>query len=239
MISDSGLTSYDSIDIDTYLAHIERPDSWNNLYERPYLISKLPTLTNKNVLDIGCSSGFCTEHALKNGAQVTAIDISKKAIGMLSSRLKSPGLRLHEADVSKPMPFLESGSFDVVICSLVLHYIKDWEPLLMELHRVLKTGGKVVITTHHPFAMFLYLKPESYYDFKLVEDTWGIHSGKSLKVHYYIRPLTEILRPLLQSKLKIESIEEMLPDEGLKEEHPELYQRLIERPGFLYIGLEK
>jgi ubiquinone/menaquinone biosynthesis C-methylase UbiE len=136
------------------------------------------------------------------------------------------------------MPFLVDESYDILICSLVLHYIRDWNPLLTELHRVLKPGGRVFITTHHPLAMYLYSKPVSYYDFKLVEDTWGAPDNR-FKVYYYIRPLTEMLRPILHSKFQINAIEEMLPPESLKENHPELYQRLIERPGFLFIEMEK
>ena len=102
----------------------------------------------------------------------------------------------------------------------------------------MKTGGRVFITTHHPLAMYFYVKPESYYDFKLIEDTWGTPNNR-FKVHYYIRPLTEVLNPLLNSKFRIEAIEEMLPDESLRKSHPELYRRLTERPGFLYIELEK
>jgi SAM-dependent methyltransferase len=238
MTNDAELTSYDSIDIGTYFKHIERPDSWNNLYERPYLISKLPDLKGKNILDIGCSSGYYTEYALKAGAKVTAIDISQKMTGLLASRIKSANLNIYCADISQSMPFFTAESYDIIICSLVLHYIKDWNPLLAEFHRVIKASGRVFITTHHPLAMFLYLQSNNYYDFKLIEDTWG-DSENRFKVHYYIRPLTEVLRPLIESNFRIESIEEMLPPESLKESHPELYQRLIERPGFLFIEMVK
>jgi 2-polyprenyl-3-methyl-5-hydroxy-6-metoxy-1,4-benzoquinol methylase len=76
MPEDSDLTNYDSIALEDYLNHIERPTSWNNLYERPQMLSLLPALQGKNVLDIGCGTGFYTEHALNAGANVTAIDIS-------------------------------------------------------------------------------------------------------------------------------------------------------------------
>ena len=36
----SDITNYDSI-AEIYLAHIERPNSWNNLYERPYMLSRI------------------------------------------------------------------------------------------------------------------------------------------------------------------------------------------------------
>jgi SAM-dependent methyltransferase len=239
MPTDAELTSYDSITVEDYITHVERPLSWNNLYERPSMITRLPSLKNKNVLDIGCASGFYTEYALNKGANVTAVDISKIMIDRLAEKIKSPRLTLHCADIAQPMPFLESDTFDCIICSLVLHYIKDWEKPLAEIYRVMKKGGRLVISTHHPFSMYLYLKPESYFDFKLVEDTWGARGPHPFKVHYYIRPLTVILRPIIQSKYKIIGIDEPLPDEKCKKLAPETYKRLLERPGFLFITLEK
>jgi len=238
LTNDSELTSYDSI-AEIFLEHIERPDSWNNLYERPHTLSRLPSLKDKSVLDLGCSSGFYTEYALKNGANVTAVDVSKKLIDRLVSRIKSPRLKLFCADIAQPMPFLESASFDCVICSLVIDYIKDWEPLFRELYRVMKKGGRLVISTHHPFAIYLHFRKYSYFEFKFVEDTWGLGTGRPFKTRFYIRPLTDTLRPIIQSQFKIVSIDEPLPTEKCKEIDPETYERLCERPGFIFIVLEK
>ena len=239
MPEDSDLTNYDSIDVEAYIKHIERPLSWNNLYERPALIARLPALNGKDVLDIGCASGFYTEHALNAGANVTAIDISQKMLDRLVAQIKSPKLKLFRADVSQPMPFLKSDSFDCVISSLMFHYIKDWEPMLEELHRVIKNGGRMVISTHHPTSLFLYLKRSSYYDFDMVEDTWGAKGPYPFKVRYYIRPLKDVLQPIIQSQFKIISIDEPLPNERCRELAPETYKKLCEQPGFLFIVLEK
>jgi SAM-dependent methyltransferase len=236
--NDAVLTNYDSI-AEIFLAHIARPDSWNNLYERPHTLSRLPALRDKNVLDLGCSSGFFTEHTLEKGAHVTAVDASKKLIDRLASRIKSPKLKLFYADIAQPMPFLESASFDCVICSLVIDYVKDWGLLLAELYRVLKKGGRLVISTHHPFAMYLHFKQYGYFEFKLVGDTWGLTTGRPFKTHYYIRPLSETLRPIIESEFKIISIDEPLPTEKCKEIDPKTYERLSERPAFLFIVLEK
>jgi SAM-dependent methyltransferase len=239
MPPDSDLTSYDSIAVEDYLAHVERPLSWNNLYERPAFIDRLPPLEGKNVLDAGCASGYYTEYALKQGASVTAVDISRKMLDRLAARIKSAKFSIYCADISQPMPLLKDNYFDCVISSLVLHYIKDWRPVLAELYRVMKKGGRLVISTHHPFALYQYIKPPSYYDFKMVEDTWGDRGPRPFKVHYYIRPLNEVLRPIIASKFKIISIDEPLPDERCREIAPEVYKRLSEGPGFLFIVLEK
>ena len=45
------------------------------------------------------------------------------------------------ANLNDPLPSL--GSFDVVVCSLVLHYLKDWQPLLSALKAILHPGGRL------------------------------------------------------------------------------------------------
>jgi SAM-dependent methyltransferase len=238
MTGDSEITSYDKI-ADIFLAHVARTESWNNLYERPNTLALLPDLRGKNVLDLGCASGFYTKYALEHGASVTAVDVSQAMIDRLTAKIKSPKLKLYRADISQPMPFLESASFDCVICSLVIDYIKKWEPLFAEIYRVTKKGGRVIISTHHPFNIYLYQKPRSYFDFKLIEDTWAVHSRRPFKTHYFIRPLNETLRPIVQSEFKIISIDEPMPDEKCKEISPDNYERLLAMPGFLFIVLEK
>jgi ubiquinone/menaquinone biosynthesis C-methylase UbiE len=242
MPSDAEITNYDSI-ADAFIAHAERIDSWNNLYDRPNTLARLPELKGKKVLDLGCSTGFFTEYVLEHGATVTAVDASRVLIDKLARKIKSPKLKLICADISQPMPFLKSNYYDVIICSLVMDYIKDWAALLTELYRVLKKGGRVVITTGHPFAQYLYLQrigqPKSYFAFEMFEDEWGRRGPQPFKTHYYIRPLHEVLRPIIQSKFKIISIDEPAPNEKCKEISPETYETLLERPGFLFIVLEK
>jgi len=238
MADSSESTNYDSI-AEIYVTHTERPNSWNNLYERPYMLSKIHSLQNKNVLDIGCGSGFYTKHALEIGANVTAIDASKVMIDRLSSLTKSPRLKLLCADIAKPLTFLDSESFDCVICSLVLHYIEDWRPLLSELYRVMRKNGELFISTHHPFTDYLFLDKSSYFENKLIEDTWGRGGDHPFKVKYYTRSLTDVLRPIIESQFNIVSIEEPLPTEAIKQVSPKIYERLSKKPGFLFIVLRR
>lgn len=242
MPTDADMTNYDNI-ADIFTAHAGRIDSWNNLYERPNTLARLPDVAGKNVLDLGCSTGFFSEYAIAHGARVTAVDASQAMIDKLIVKTGVNKIKLHCADIGQPMPFLKSSSYDVVISSLVMDYIKDWRPLLRELYRVLKKGGRLIISTGHPFNSYLYLKrtsrPESYFAFKMIEDTWAVRGPHPFKTHYYIRPLNEVLRPMIESEFKIISIDEPLPDEKCKEISPETYDGLMEQPGFLFIVLEK
>jgi SAM-dependent methyltransferase len=243
MASDAEITNYDAIE-EEFLAHAGREKSWNNIYERPNTLKLLPDLKGKNVLDLGCSTGFFTEYVLGKGIKsATSVDASQKLIERLAGRVKDNRLTTHCADIGSPMPFLKTDFYDVIICSLVIDYVKDWLPMFGEFYRVAKKGGRVIISTGHPFAQYLYLqrigKPKSYFTFELFEDEWGRGSPQPFKTHYYMRPLNEVLRPIIQSKFKMISIDEPLPDERCKEIAPVEYQKLIERPGFLFIVLEK
>jgi ubiquinone/menaquinone biosynthesis C-methylase UbiE len=237
MTDDIDFPDYDDAAIDKYLEHLET--SWNSLYERPAVIARLPELRGKNVLDTGCAAGYFTEYALNHGADVTAIDISRKILERLAQKTKSEKLKTHCADLSQPLPFLKDAEFDCIICSMTIHYLKDWQPTLAEFYRTLKSGGRLVISTLHPLAAYLFFKPSSYFDTKLVSVPWTGKTTQPLNVRYYIRPLHEVLRPVIQSRLNIVSIDEPLPGEECKNRDPATYARLMKEPGLLFIVLEK
>lgn len=57
-------------------------------YERPHLCSLLPkTLAGKQILDIGCGSGWYAEYLHKAGANVTALDASPTMVELTKKRL--------------------------------------------------------------------------------------------------------------------------------------------------------
>jgi SAM-dependent methyltransferase len=242
MPSDAEITNYDPI-AERFIEHAGRRESWNNLYDRPNIIARLPELQGKKVLDLGCSTGFYTQYALEHGAEVTGVDASRSLIGILKEKIQGQKATLHCGDIGQPMPFLKPDYYDVAICSLVMDYVKNWNALLAELYRVVKKGGRVIISTGHPFSQYLYMKRKrqniSYHAFKMYEDSWGGGTKRPLTTHYYIRPLNEVLRPFIQSKFKIISIDEPLPDDNCRQIDPETYKKLMERPGFLFIVLEK
>jgi ubiquinone/menaquinone biosynthesis C-methylase UbiE len=237
MDDDTQFTDYDDAAIAKYLEHLET--SWNSLYERPAVIERLPELKNKNVLDAGCAAGYFTKYALNRGASVTAIDISQKMLDRLVQNTKTGNLKTYRADLSQPLPILKDNEFDCIICSMTIHYLKDWGPTLAEFYRVLKTGGRLVISTLHPLATYLFFKPQSYFETMLVSVPWTGKTAQLLNVRYYIRPFYEVLYPITQSGFKIVSIDEPLPGEECKNRDPVTYARLIKEPGLLFIVLGK
>lgn len=99
------------------------------------------------LLDAGCGAGRNIAYLMQAGVQVYGADISAEAIER-TRRLASemaptlPARNFVAADLDA-LPF-ESGKFDVVLCSAVLHFARSEEHfkgIVRELWRVLKPGG--------------------------------------------------------------------------------------------------
>jgi len=230
-------TNYDKI-AEIYLSHSADKFSWNNLYERPYMLSVFDDFTDKKILDAGSGTGFYSKYAIEKNAEVIAIDASQKMLDHLGKTVLSSKLKMHHADLADGLTFVASGSIDYIICSLALHYIEDWKSVINEFHRVLKKKGKLYISTHHPFADYLLLKKKNYFDKYLVEDTWG--SGKKpFKVFFYTRSLSNLIKPFIDSPFNILSLNEPLPPEECKKSAPAIFKKLSRQPAFLFMILQK
>jgi SAM-dependent methyltransferase len=90
------------------------------------------------VADIGCGSGTFTELLRQAGYRVTGVDLSAKLLAV--GRAKYAGLDLVEGDAEN-LPF-ESGTFDGVLMSGLVHHFPDPRRLAAETHRVLRPGGR-------------------------------------------------------------------------------------------------
>ena len=161
--------------------------SWNAHYERPALLSLLPPLQNAKVLDVGCGSGWYAEHLVREGADVTAFDLNTEFVSLTKERVGGKA-RVLQADLAEPLAFARDQEFDLAVCPLVLHYLRDWGPTFQELNRVLKPHGILAFSTHHPVMDWQLFKTDSYFAIELLEDEWDDIG----RVSFYRRPLSAI-----------------------------------------------
>ena len=138
-------------------------DRWSEIYdqeanplvglEEPVVKDALGDVAGLAVLDLGCGTGRHTLWMANAGASVTAIDFSE---GMMEKARAKPGaeaVRFLVHDLHERLPFPDR-SFDRVVSGLVLEHLHDMAPFFSEAHRVLKPGGRAVVSGMHP-AMFL------------------------------------------------------------------------------------
>lgn len=202
---------------------------WNAYYERPAVISLLPSLMNAKVLDVGCGSGWYAEYLLSCGAAVTAFDVNLEFVTLTQTRVGERA-RVLRANLADPLDFAGDGEFDVVVCPLVMHYLKDWQPAFREFNRILRLHGVLVFSTHHPFMDWKLFNKEDYFAVELLEDEWDIG-----KVRFYRRPLTAISQALDSTGFFIERLLEPQPTEDFRRVHPEGYERLTKNPWFIVV----
>lgn len=158
----------------------------NGHYERPAMLDLVGDVRGRRILDAGCGSGPLAAALRARGAVVTGFDSSAVMVDLARKRLGEDA-DVQVADLSAPLPFAK-GSFDDVTASLVLHYLRDWTEPLSELRRVLRRGGRLVLSVNHP-SLYKMLHPESDY-FALTEwsDEYDF-AGQRAVLTYWHRPL--------------------------------------------------
>jgi 2-polyprenyl-3-methyl-5-hydroxy-6-metoxy-1,4-benzoquinol methylase len=101
----------------------------------------LPAQPGAKLLDVGCGAGERLEKMRGLGWTVHGIDFDEEAVGLA----KAKGLDVSCGTI--PGIWFPPETFDVVTMNQVIEHVPDPIELLKECHRVLKPGGKVVLTT--------------------------------------------------------------------------------------------
>lgn len=225
-------TDYDSI-AQRYAAKIDdRP--WNALYERPATLALLPDVNGKDVLDAGCGHGWYADRLSRTGARVVAVDRSRDMVSLARERLGGRARVIH-GDVSDLHDTLASESFDVILSSLVVHYLSDLSKTFLEWARLLRPRGILVFSTHHPVHEKRIPDP-GYLCAELIEEEWD---WLGEKMRYYQRPLRDLTEPLNAAKFLIERISEPTPGEAFKSRDPRGYEQLSRVPAFIFVRARK
>lgn len=209
--------------------------STNAYYERPATIELLGDVTGRRVLDAGCGAGPLTEWLADHGAIVTATDVSP-AMAEAARRRVGDRATVRVADLAHPLSFAADASFDIVVASLVLHYMRDWEVVLGEFRRVLTPDGVVVFSTHHPAMDWQLLSREDYFVTRQFTETWKKGHGE-YEVTFWRRPLTAMTQAIHDAGFVIERLIEPAPLPALADRDPEVYRLLATQPRFLFFRL--
>jgi SAM-dependent methyltransferase len=207
----------------------------NAHYDRPAMLALIGEVNGLQVLDAGCGPGYYAEALLARGASVVAIDESPRMLDLARRRL-GPAMELLRTDLNDPLPFVDE-SFDLVVCPLVIHYLDDRAATLREFFRILRPPGRVVLSTNHPTNDWL-RKGGSYFETRQEEDVWGLYGGAQ-RVRFWREPLTAFCASVADAGFLIERLIEPLPEESMRENWPDDWERLHREPNVLLLRLLK
>jgi ubiquinone/menaquinone biosynthesis C-methylase UbiE len=100
--------------------------------------------TGERVLDVGCGEGHFASALLRAGASVVGVDVAEEPLRR--ARARDPALELRLVGVDEPWP-IEDASFDAVWAGETIEHVLDTAGWLSEVRRVLRPGGRLLLST--------------------------------------------------------------------------------------------
>jgi len=114
-------------------------------------------ISGKDVLEVGCGMGTHASLLARNGARLTAVDLTERAVQTTRRRFELFGLPgdIQRADAEK-LPFADA-CFDFVWSWGVIHHSSRFESCLAEFARVLRPGGRLMLMVYYRPSIVYYL----------------------------------------------------------------------------------
>ncbi|PFA67690.1 SAM-dependent methyltransferase [Bacillus sp. AFS015802] len=221
--------------------------TYNDFLEQPAMKGELPDLKGKRVMDLGCGTGGLSKHCIELGAaSVLGVDISEKMIKRAlqenhDGRIQYICSPVEDLSVSKE-------SFDLIVSSLALHYVEDYESLIEKLHSLLAPGGMLIYSIEHPIVTARkdmnnwWVNPEGdrmhwafdhYREEGKREQHWYVDG-----VIKYHRTIPTLMNGLIEHGFMLEKVLEPLPTQQGLDLLPNLRNE-ERRPSFLIIKSRK
>ena len=172
------------------------------------------------VLDLACGQGVFSRYLSQRKIKVTGLDTSEEMIRFAQSR-SDTSIRFEHADAQDPQA-LPGKTFDAVVCLLALQNIESLLPVMRNVKRWLKPGGRFVMVTTHPCFRIPRQTHWGWDEPKKIQyrrvDLYGSESAipiltppfvqsKSFTVTYH-RPLQSYFQVLTESGLCVDGLEE-------------------------------
>jgi 2-polyprenyl-3-methyl-5-hydroxy-6-metoxy-1,4-benzoquinol methylase len=147
----------------------------------PVVLRMLGDIRGRRVLDAGCGTGYFSRILAERGAHVVGVEPTDAMYAFAREREdeSGQGIAYVQADLAHPgaehEATLGAGSFDAVVCNMVLMAIPDWQPAMRTCVRALRPGGLFVFSIVHPA-------------FEQLSSSWRAHG--EYRTHRYLEEYT-------------------------------------------------
>jgi len=123
------------IKVNTYFEGVTSP-------ENRFILNNIGKVNGKHILDLGCGAGENSVYFAQQGAICTAADCSSGMINTAMTLAEKHNVKIKGKIIDALNLDFPDNTFDIVYCSNLFHHV-DFEPVLQEVHRILKSGGKL------------------------------------------------------------------------------------------------
>jgi ubiquinone/menaquinone biosynthesis C-methylase UbiE len=214
---------------------------YNENLEMPTTFKILGNVKGKKILDLGCGPGLYAKKLSNMGAKVKGIDISKDIVRI--AKEENPSLDLIVGDAEK-LPY-KNSEFDIVLATLVLGHIPQWDKVLNEINRVLKNKGIFIFSSYNPVTektkrtKWFFRK---FYEIKdYFKEGWRFTNfGKKdfKKIHHH-KTYGTIIKLIIRHGFEILDYEDCKPLKSAEKLYPKQYKKTINAPHFCVWKLRK
>jgi len=220
---------------------------WERAVEHADLLALLPDVDGRRVLDLGCGAGQLARHLATTGAaEVVGVDVSERMLALARAEWAHPRVTYRREAVEQVM--FPPARFDLVVSSLVLHYVADYRGVVSRIAGWLAPNGVLVYSTEHPIytgrlpgdgwvlddaGQRTRWALDHYADEGPREETWFVPGVR--KVH---RTMATLINGLLDAGLVVERVVEPIPSERWLHDHPPARDER-RRPMFLLVRARK
>ncbi len=141
--------------------------------EVDFLEWELGIKPGKRIIDLGCGAGRHSIELAKRGYDVVGIDISAPMLAEAKKRARKPGVTIgfYQADLSQLERLFKKGelfSGAICLCESGFGVLGGWEEdlhFLKCVHRLLKVGEKLILTTFNGLRKYRRYKPKHPFDY--------------------------------------------------------------------------
>jgi 2-polyprenyl-6-hydroxyphenyl methylase/3-demethylubiquinone-9 3-methyltransferase len=116
-----------------------------NKYQKLGSLKKI--LEKKLILDLGCGGGILSETLAEQGANIVAIDQSKKLINEAKKRAKSKKLKIDYQCQSIKSLKSKNTKFDIILCMEVVEHVQGYRSFIKLAFECLKKDGIIIFST--------------------------------------------------------------------------------------------
>lgn len=214
--------------------------------EWPAFRKLFPNLQDKRVLDLGCGFGWHCRYARQQQVRsVVGVDISEKMLERARELTNDPAIEYRQL----PMEEVDfpAKEFDVVISSLAIHYVEDFQSICQKIHRFLVPGGSFVLSVEHPIFTAR-AEQDWYYNAEGERLHWpvddyqkeGLRQAQFLEMNVkkHHRSIAIYFNTLIQAGFRITEVSEPEPTPETLAKYPEM-QDEYRRPMFLMMAAVK